>query len=135
MRAGQPLTETVFATLEEQLASPAVILPIEEVPEVQTDEVSTEGEVIELWDPSTPSIQRVGLIADETSKIKFIIWRRSQQTVVREGQQVRFWAAKKNWYEGRCSIALTDDSRVEFPEREPWWGAYSDWKPSTLLSI
>ncbi|MFQ3293194.1 MAG: hypothetical protein ACI8VE_000251 [Natrialbaceae archaeon] len=123
VRAGQPLTEAVFATLDEQLASPGVILPIEKVPEVQTDEVSVEGEVIQLWDPSTPSIQQVGLIADETSKIKFTIWRKSQQTVIREGQQVRFWAAKKNWYEGRCSIALTYDSRIEFPERVPWWEA------------
>ena len=119
VQAGQPLTEVVFATLDDQLASPGVILPIAEVPEVQTNEVSVEGEVIQLWEPSTHSIQQVGLIADETSKIKFTIWRKSRQAMVREGQRVRFRAAKKNWYRGRCSIALTYHSRIEFPEREP----------------
>jgi ssDNA-binding replication factor A large subunit len=121
VRTGQPLTEAVFSTLDEQLASPGVILPIAEVPGVQTNEVCVEGEVIQLWEPSTHSIQQVGLIADETGKIKFTIWRKSRQTMVREGHRVRFRAAKKNWYQGRCSIALTYHSRIEFPEREPWW--------------
>jgi hypothetical protein len=121
IQTGQPLAEAVFATLDDQLASPGVILPIAEVPEVQTNEVSVEGTVQTLWEPSTHSIQQVGLIADETSKIKFTIWRKSRQTMVREGQRVRFRAAKKNWYQGRCSIALTYHSRIEFPEREPWW--------------
>ena len=121
IQTGQPLAEAVFATLDDQLASPGVILPIAEVPEVQTNEVSVEGTVQTLWEPSTHSIQQVGLIADETSKIKFTIWRKSRQTMVREGQRVRFRAAKKNWYQGRCSIALTSPSRIEFPEREPWW--------------
>jgi hypothetical protein len=121
VNAGQALPEAVFATLDEQLRSPGVILAIEEVPDVRTNEVSVEGEVIQLWEPSTHSIQQVGLIADETSKIKFTIWRKSRQTMVREGQRVRLRAAKKNWYQGRCSIALTYHSRIEFPEREPWW--------------
>jgi ssDNA-binding replication factor A large subunit len=121
VKAGQPLTEAVFSTLDDQLGSPGVILSIEEVPEVQTNEVSVEGEIIQLWEPSTHSIQQVGLIADDTGKIKFTIWRKSRQTMVRDGQRVRFRAAKKNWYLGRCSIALTYYSRIQFPEREPWW--------------
>jgi hypothetical protein len=121
VNAGQALPEAVFATLDEQLRTPGVILAIEEVPDVRTNEVSVEGEIVELWEPSTHSIQQVGLIADDTGKIKFTIWRKSRQTMVREGQQVRFRAAKKNWYQGRCSIALTYHSRIEFPQREPWW--------------
>ncbi len=121
VKSGQDLTEAVFATLDEQKQSPGVILSIEEVSEVRTSEVSVEGEIVELWEPSTHSIQQVGLIADETGKIKFTIWRKSRQTKVREGERVRFRGAKKNWYQGRCSIALTYHSRIHFPEREPWW--------------
>ena len=123
VKAGQAIPEAVFSTLDEQWRSPGVILPIVEVPDVRVGEVSVEGEIIELWQPSTHSIQQVGLIADETGKIKFTIWRKSRQTMVSEGQRVRFRAAKKNWYQGRCSIALTYHSRIGFPEREPWWDA------------
>lgn len=41
--------------------------------------------------------------------------------VVREGETVRFQAAAKNWYKGRCSLSLTGWSRIEFPERGRWW--------------
>ena len=32
----------------------------------QTREVTVDGRVLELWDPSRPSIQQVGLLEDET---------------------------------------------------------------------
>lgn len=119
--AGEDLTEAVFATLDEQKQTPGVILPIAEVSEVPVNEVSVEGTVQTLWEPSSTNIQQVGLIADDTDKIKFTIWRKSNQPMVREGQRVRFHATKKNWYQGRCSIALTYHSRIVFPERDPWW--------------
>ena len=121
VQAGKDLTEAVFATLDEQKRSPGVILQIAEVSEVRTNEVTVEGEIVKLWEPSTHSIQQVGLIADETGKIKFTIWRKSRQTKVREGDRVRFRGAKKNWYQGWCSISLTYHSRIQFPERDPWW--------------
>jgi hypothetical protein len=123
VRSGQGLPEAVFETLDEQLEAPGAIIPIAEVPEVDTPEVSVEGEIVELWEPSSHAIQQVGLIADETSKIKFTVWKKSRQTTVREGQRVRFRAAKKNWYQGRCSIALTSHSRFVFPNRDGWWKA------------
>jgi ssDNA-binding replication factor A large subunit len=121
VRSGQDLPEAVFETLDEQLEAPGAVIPISEISDVDTPEVSIEGEIVELWEPSSHAIQQVGLIADETSKIKFTVWKKSRQTKVREGQRVRFRAAKKNWYRGRCSIALTYHSRIVFPKRDPWW--------------
>jgi ssDNA-binding replication factor A large subunit len=63
----------------------------------------------------------VALIADESGKTKFTIWERSFQPMVREGQTVRLRTVKKNWYEGRCSVAVTGWSRIVFPERGRWW--------------
>jgi ssDNA-binding replication factor A large subunit len=83
--------------------------------------VTVQGEITELWTPSDNSIQQVGLIEDDSRRTKFTVWEKSGKTVVREGQTVRFRAAAKNWYEGRCSIALTGWSRIEFPERGRWW--------------
>jgi hypothetical protein len=43
---------------------------------------------------------------------------------MREGDQVKIKYAKKNWYQGRCSIALTYDSLIIFPDRDDrWWEA------------
>lgn len=121
VQRGQDVTKAVLETLEEVKAAPGAIVPIADVPDVPVGEVTVEGTVQTLWEPSSTSIQQVGLIADDSGKIKFTCWEKSNQTVVREGQKVRFRAAAKNWYEGRCSIALTGWSRIEFPERGRWW--------------
>ncbi|ELY91957.1 hypothetical protein C485_00400 [Natrinema altunense JCM 12890] len=71
--------------------------------------------------PSSSAIQQVGLIEDETGRTKFTVWEKSRKTVVREGQTVRFRAIKKNWYQGRCSLAITGCRKIEFPERGRWW--------------
>jgi len=121
---GQDLTEAVFDTINALKASPGTICPIEDVPDVQTDEVSIEGTIETLWDPSDPAIAQVGLIADDTGKIKWTSWVASEPKFVREGERVRMRHLKKNWYQGRCSLAVTYDSMIVFPERDDrWWEA------------
>ncbi|WP_136718220.1 DNA-binding protein [Halorientalis salina] len=115
------VTKAVLETLEELKAAPGAIVPIADVPDVPVGEVTVEGEITQLWDPSDTSISQVGLIEDDSGKIKFTIWEASRKTVVGEGETVRFRAVKKNWYQGRCSIAITGWSRIEFPERGRWW--------------
>jgi len=118
---GRDVTKAVLETLEELKAAPGAIVPIADVPDVPVGEVTVEGEITQLWDPSDTSISQVGLIEDDSGKIKFTIWEASRKTVVSEGETVRFRAVKKNWYQGRCSIAITGWSRIEFPERGRWW--------------
>ncbi|WP_136689114.1 DNA-binding protein [Halorhabdus amylolytica] len=121
---GQDLTEAVFDTIDALKASAGTICPIEDVPDVPTDEVSIEGEIVTLWRPSSSAISQVGLIADETGKIKVTIWEASDQPGIKEGDQVKIRQAQKNWYQGRCSLALTYDSIIIFPERDDrWWKA------------
>ena len=89
---------------------------------MQTDEVSIEGTIETLWDPSDPAIAQVGLIADDTAKIKWTSWKASKPAFVQEGERVRMRHLKKNWYQGRCSLAVTYDSMIVFPERDDrWW--------------
>jgi len=119
---GQEITDAVFDTLEAVKQMPGVIIPIDEVPDAPGDEMSVSGEIVQLWRPSSSAISQVGLIADESGKIKFTSWTKSRQKGVREGDWVQIKHAKKNWYQGRCSIALTSDNRVVFPERDrQWW--------------
>ncbi|WP_135823105.1 DNA-binding protein (plasmid) [Haloarcula salina] len=121
VQRGEDVTKAVLETLEEQKAVPGAIVPIADVPDVPVGEVTVQGEITELWAPSDNSIQQVGLIEDESGRTKFTVWEKSGKTVVREGQTVRFRAVKKNWYQGRCSLAITGWSRIEFPERGRWW--------------
>jgi hypothetical protein len=121
VQRGQDVTKAVLETLEELKAVPGAIVPIADVPDVPVGEVTVQGEITELWTPSDNSIQQVGLIEDESGRTKFTIWEKSGKTVVREGQTVRFRAVKKNWYQGRCSLAITGWSRIEFPDRGRWW--------------
>jgi ssDNA-binding replication factor A large subunit len=121
VQRGRDVTKAVLETLEELKAVPGAIVPIADVPDVPVGEVTVEGTVTELWAPSSPAIAQVGLIEDESGRTKFTVWEKSGKTVVREGQTVRFKAVKKNWYQGRCSLAITGWSRIEFPERGRWW--------------
>ena len=121
VQRGQGVTKAVLETLEELKAVPGAIVPIADVPDVPVGEVTVQGEITELWAPSSSNIQQVGLIEDESGRTKFTVWEKSGKTVVREGQTVRFRAVKKNWYQGRCSLAITGWSRIEFPDRGRWW--------------
>ncbi|TYL37268.1 DNA-binding protein [Natronococcus pandeyae] len=117
-------TSMIDATLEEMdevKAESGTIVDIADVPEVEAGEVDVEGEIIELWEPSKSSISQVGLIADDTGKMKFTIWKNSYQTTVSEGETVRIRNAAKNWHNERCNLAVTGWSRLEFPERGRWW--------------
>jgi len=121
--AGRELCEAVMQVAKAEQLAPGRLIPIEAVPEVDRGEVSIEGEVQTLFENDSPVIQQVGLIGDETAKIKFTSWVRSEQPMVREGERVRFRAVAKNWYRGRCSVALTSTSRIVFPDRGRWWDA------------
>ncbi|OVE82977.1 DNA-binding protein [Natronolimnobius baerhuensis] len=118
---GSALFEAVMETKEELLHEAGTVVPIGRLEEVNRGEVSVEGRVIELWEPACSSQQQVGLLEDGSGRTKFTIWKASRQTKVREGERVRFRAAAKNWFNGRCSIALTRWSEIQFPERGQWW--------------
>jgi len=119
--AGMDVLDAVVEVIELIRDEAGVVVPIEQIENVDRSEVTVEGRVTQLWDPSSPAIQQVGLIEDESGRTKFTSWVKSRQPMVDEGERVRFRAAAKNWYEGRCSIALTGWSEVHFPERGRWW--------------
>ncbi|MWV38834.1 DNA-binding protein [Natrialba sp. INN-245] len=120
VREGTELFEAVMATKSELHHEAGTIVPIGRLEEINRGEVSVEGRIIDLWEPACPSQQQVGLIEDETGRTKFTIWKASRQTMVNEDDRVRFRAAAKNWYNSRCSIALTRWSEIVFPERDLW---------------
>jgi len=114
---GAELESVVLEVFEEFLWGPGQVIPIGAVSEVPRGEVSIEGRIETLWDPSHPSICQVGLIEDDSGAVKFTSWRKSDPRLVQEGDLVRMDAVKKNWYKGRCSVAVTYWSDLKVLDR------------------
>ncbi|ELZ39196.1 nucleic acid binding OB-fold tRNA/helicase-type [Halorubrum californiense DSM 19288] len=118
---GDELVTAVIQVTEQIQEAPGTIIPIEAVSEVARGTVSIAGEWAEDWEPAHPAIQQVGLLEDDTGRIKVTVWRKSGQPRIDEGERVRLVDAATSWYDGRVSVALTGWSRVDFPERDRWW--------------
>ncbi|UTF55940.1 DNA-binding protein [Natronosalvus rutilus] len=118
---GKDLMSAVVGVYEELETAPGQVVPIGKLEEINRKEVSIEGRVEVLWEPSSPAIQQVGLIEDESGKTKLTVWEKSNQPWIEESERVRIHGAAKNWYNGRVSVALTGWSTLHFPERGRWW--------------
>ncbi|WP_408960667.1 DNA-binding protein [Natrinema sp. 74] len=118
---GQDLTSAVVHVFEELQTAPGHVIPIANLEEVSRKEVSIEGCVETLWDPSHPSIAQVGLVADDSGQTRVTIWKSSDAPWIEEGEQVRIHKAARNWHEGRVSLAVTGWTTIHFPERGRWW--------------
>jgi len=119
--SGKDLTSAVVGVFEELQTAPGTVVPIGMLEDVNRKEVSIEGTVTQLWEPSSSAISQVGLIEDESGRTKFTSWVASDQPWIEEGEHVRIRGAAKNWYNGRVSVALTGWTTVNFPERGRWW--------------
>ncbi|WP_158055607.1 DNA-binding protein [Halorussus halophilus] len=118
---GVDLTSAVVGVFEELQTAPGHVIPIGKLEEVSRKEVSIEGTVVELWEPSSAAIAQVGLIEDESGRTKFTSWTKSNPKHVSEGERVCIRGAARNWYNGRVSLAVTGWSTIQFPERGRWW--------------
>jgi ssDNA-binding replication factor A large subunit len=118
---GKDLMSAVVGVFEELETAPGTVVPIGKLEDVNRKEVSIEGTVTQLWEPSSPSIAQVGLIEDESGRTKLTSWKASDAPWIEEGERVRIHGAAKNWYNGRVSVAVTGWSTLHFPERGRWW--------------
>jgi hypothetical protein len=118
---GRSMQDAVLDMVDDVQAAPGAIVALGKLEQVGRKWVDVEAEVAELWEPSSPSMQQVGLLEDETGRTKLTVWKRSNQPIIAEGQTVRIRDAAVSWYKGRPSLALTGRSMVTFPERDAWW--------------
>jgi hypothetical protein len=120
---GVEMLNAVLLVREELQDTPGMVVAIADIEDVPRSAVDIEGRVATLWESSSPAIQQVGLIEDDSGRTKFTVWERSNQPWMDEGERVRLRNVEKSWYEGRVSVAVTGWSQVEFPERGEWWTA------------
>ncbi|WP_246986800.1 DNA-binding protein [Halorientalis marina] len=117
---GADISRAVLDVVEGCQREPGTAVPIAAVPEVDRATVSIEGTVSQLWDADSEAISQVGLLEDESGRIKWTSWVKSRMPIVQEGDRVVFRNVAKNWYQGRCSVALTGQSHIHFPDRDRW---------------
>ena len=103
---GFDMTAAVVRAAEQVQTAPGTVIPIDAVGDVDRGTVSIAGEWVEDWEPTSPAISQVGLLADATSQIKVTIWAKSEQPRIDEGERVRISNAKTSWYEGRVSVVV-----------------------------
>ena len=118
---GLDMTAAVVRVAEQVRTASGTVIPIDAVSDVDRGTVTIAGEWVEDWEPTSPAISQVGLLADDTGQIKVTMWRKSDQPRIDEGERVRISNAKTSWYAGRVSVALTRRSQIGFPERNRWW--------------
>lgn len=115
---GKSANAAVLEVLEASKTAPGVFVEPHLVPKVDREELHVEGEVVTLWEDTNDAIFQVGLLADDQDTVKFTSWEASGMIAVHEGDHVRMRNVKKNWYQGRVSVALTGDSRIEILDRD-----------------
>ena len=79
--------------------------------------------VVELWDPTHDSIDQVGLIGDESGRLKFTKWAKADLPALEEDGVYRFSNVITSEYEGRYSINLNSRSKIEAVDEDIEVGA------------
>lgn len=100
------MQDAVLDLVEDVQAAPGAIVTLGQLEKASAQYVDIEATMKTLWEPLSPKIQQVGLLEDDTGTTKFTCWMKSGAKLVREGERVRIRDAARNWYRGRCSVAL-----------------------------
>jgi replication factor A1 len=75
--------------------------------------VDVTVKVVDLWEPTHDSIDQVGLIGDESGRLKFTKWAKAELPALEEGGVYKLSNVITSEYEGRYSINLNSRSTIE----------------------
>lgn len=75
--------------------------------------VTLEVEVTELWDNDTDSIAQVGLVHDDTGRIKFKTWDKSEKPLLTEGQSYRLEGVATDSFQNNMEVSVNSRTEVE----------------------
>jgi len=74
--------------------------------------VDLTGKVVELWEPRNEAIGQVGLLGDETGRIKFTAWAKSDLQALEEGRVYQLENVVTDEYEGQYSVKLNSTTTI-----------------------
>ena len=78
--------------------------------------VDVVAEAVDLWEPRSETIAQVGLLGDESGRLKFVKWASAELPDLEEGETYRFESVVTDEYQGRYSVSL--NSATEFEPSE-----------------
>lgn len=74
--------------------------------------VDLTAKVVELWEPRNDAIAQVGLLGDETGRIKFTKWAKSDLQSLSEGAVYELGNVVTDVYEGQYSVKLNSTTTI-----------------------
>jgi replication factor A1 len=80
--------------------------------------IDLTAKVVELWEPRSDSVAQVGLLGDESGRIKFTTWAKSDLPELAEGAVYRLGNVVTDEYEGRYSVKLNRTTTIEELEED-----------------
>ncbi len=80
--------------------------------------VNLRAKVTQLWESTSPSIDQIGLIGDETGTIKFVKWAKSNLPALVEGKSYSLENMTTDEWEGRFSVKMNRTTRISELDEE-----------------
>ena len=74
--------------------------------------VNLRAKVTQLWESTSPSIDQVGLIGDETGTIKFVKWAKSNLPALVEGKSYSLENMTTDEWQGNFSVKMNRTTRI-----------------------
>ena len=75
--------------------------------------IDVTAKVVELWEPRSDAIGQVGLLGDETGRIKFTAWAKSDLPTLEDGEVYHLGNVVTDEYEGQYSVKLNRTTTIE----------------------
>jgi len=90
------------------------------VSEIDEEEmwVDVTVKLVELWEPRSDSIAQVGLVGDESGRIKFTSFATSELEELEEGESYQLKNVVSDEYQGRYSIKLNKTTSIDKIDEE-----------------
>ena len=80
--------------------------------------IDVTAKVVELWEPRSDAIGQVGLLGDDTGRIKFTAWAKSDLPTLEEGEVYHLGNVVTDEYEGQFSVKLNRTTTIEEADKE-----------------
>jgi replication factor A1 len=97
--------------------------------------IDITAKVVELWEPRSDSIAQVGLVGDETGRIKFTSWAKSDLPSLEEGSVYQLGNVVTDEYQGQFSVKLNRTTAIEEVDEEIEVGDNSTEVEGALVDI
>jgi len=78
--------------------------------------IDVVAEVVELWVPRSEKIAQVGLLGDESGRLKFVKWTSADLPELEEGEAYRFESVVTDEYQGRFSVSCNSATAISLSD-------------------